>query len=75
MLSLVAIGVRFLWIFTATYGVRLLVPSLQKRDPASARVSTLVSWVRHAGRRVARRGARHSRGAARAASRFRIATS
>jgi len=36
--------VRFLWIFTATYGVRLLVPSLRKRDPASARVSTLVSW-------------------------------
>ena len=25
----VAIGVRFLWIFTATYGVRLLVPSLR----------------------------------------------
>ena len=44
VLSLVAIGVRFLWIFTATYGVRLLVPSLQRRDPASARVSTLVSW-------------------------------
>ena len=35
---------RFLWIFTATYGVRLLVPSLRRRDPASARVSTLVSW-------------------------------
>jgi NhaP-type Na+/H+ or K+/H+ antiporter len=31
-------------IFTATYGVRLLLPSLKKRDPASARVSTLVSW-------------------------------
>ncbi|MEX0735199.1 MAG: Na+/H+ antiporter [Steroidobacteraceae bacterium] len=44
VLSLVAIGVRFLWIFTATYGVRWLVPSLQRRDPASARVSTLVSW-------------------------------
>jgi monovalent cation/hydrogen antiporter len=44
VLSLVAIGVRFLWIFTATYGVRLLVPSLRRRDPASARVSTLVSW-------------------------------
>jgi CPA1 family monovalent cation:H+ antiporter len=44
MLSVVAIGVRFLWIFTATYGVRLLVPSLRRRDPASARVSTLVSW-------------------------------
>ncbi len=43
-LSAVAIGVRFLWIFTATYGVRLLIPSLRKRDPASARVSTLVSW-------------------------------
>lgn len=43
-LSAVAIGVRFLWIFTATYGVRLLVPSLQQRDPASARISTLVSW-------------------------------
>lgn len=43
-LSLVAIGVRFLWIFTATYGLRLLVPSVQRRDPASARVSTLVSW-------------------------------
>ena len=43
-LSAVAIGVRFLWIFTATYGVRLLVPSLRRRDPASARVSTLVSW-------------------------------
>jgi CPA1 family monovalent cation:H+ antiporter len=43
-LSAVAIGVRFLWIFTATYGVRWLIPSLQKRDPASARVSTLVSW-------------------------------
>jgi NhaP-type Na+/H+ or K+/H+ antiporter len=28
----------------ATYGVRLIVPSLQRRDPASARVSTLVSW-------------------------------
>jgi len=44
VLSAVAIGVRFLWIFTATYGVRALVPSLQRRDPASARVSTLVSW-------------------------------
>ena len=44
VLSVVAIGVRFLWIFTATYGVRLLVPSLRQRDPASARVSTLVSW-------------------------------
>jgi NhaP-type Na+/H+ or K+/H+ antiporter len=43
-LSAVAIGVRFLWIFTATYGVRLLVPSIQRADPASARVSTLVSW-------------------------------
>ncbi len=43
-LSAVAIGVRFLWIFTATYGVRLLVPSVQRRDPASARVSALVSW-------------------------------
>ena len=44
VLSLVAIGVRFLWIFVATYGVRILVPSLKRRDPASARVSTLVSW-------------------------------
>jgi CPA1 family monovalent cation:H+ antiporter len=44
VLSAVAIGVRFLWIFTATYGVRLLLPSLRRRDPASARVSTLVSW-------------------------------
>jgi CPA1 family monovalent cation:H+ antiporter len=44
VLSVVAIGVRFLWIFTATYGVRWLVPSLRRRDPASARVSTLVSW-------------------------------
>ena len=44
VLSAVAIGVRFLWIFTATYGVRVLVPSLRRRDPASARVSTLVSW-------------------------------
>lgn len=44
VLSAVAIGVRFLWIFTATYGVRLLVPSLRRSDPASARVSTLVSW-------------------------------
>src|SRR5688572_20764742 len=44
ILSFVAIAVRFLWIFVATYGVRLLVPSLQRRDPASARVSTLVSW-------------------------------
>jgi CPA1 family monovalent cation:H+ antiporter len=44
VLSGVAIGVRFLWIFTATYGVRLLLPSVQRRDPASARVSTLVSW-------------------------------
>jgi monovalent cation/hydrogen antiporter len=44
VLSLVAIGVRFLWIFTATYGVRLLVPSLRRTDPASARISTLVSW-------------------------------
>jgi CPA1 family monovalent cation:H+ antiporter len=43
-LSGVAIAVRFLWIFTATYGLRLLVPSVQRRDPASARVSTLVSW-------------------------------
>jgi monovalent cation/hydrogen antiporter len=44
VLSVVAIGVRFLWIFTATYGVRWLVPAVQRRDPASARVSTLVSW-------------------------------
>ena len=44
VLSAVAIGVRFLWIFTATYGVRLVVPSLRRTDPASARLSTLVSW-------------------------------
>jgi monovalent cation/hydrogen antiporter len=44
VLSAVAIGVRFLWIFTATYGVRLLVPRLRRTDPASARVSTLVAW-------------------------------
>ena len=44
VLSGVAIGVRFLWVFTATYGVRWLIPSLRRRDPASARVSTLVSW-------------------------------
>jgi monovalent cation/hydrogen antiporter len=44
VLSIVAIGVRFLWIFTATYGVRWLIPSVQRRDPASARISTLVSW-------------------------------
>jgi monovalent cation/hydrogen antiporter len=43
-LSGVAIATRFLWIFTATYGVRLVVPSIRRRDPASARVSTLVSW-------------------------------
>ncbi|HEX5420912.1 MAG TPA: Na+/H+ antiporter, partial [Gammaproteobacteria bacterium] len=43
-LSAVAIGVRFLWIFIATYGVRLLLPSIQRRDPASARVSAVVSW-------------------------------
>ena len=29
-LSLVAIGVRFLWILTATYGVRLLLPSVRR---------------------------------------------
>jgi CPA1 family monovalent cation:H+ antiporter len=44
ILSAVAIGVRFLWIFTATYGVRIVLPSLRRTDPASARVSTLVSW-------------------------------
>jgi monovalent cation/hydrogen antiporter len=44
VLSVVAIGVRFLWVFTATYGVRWLIPSLRRRDPASARVSTLASW-------------------------------
>ncbi len=44
LLSGVAIGTRFVWIFTATYGVRLIVPSIARRDPASARVSTLVSW-------------------------------
>jgi CPA1 family monovalent cation:H+ antiporter len=44
ILSAVAIAVRFLWIFTATYGVRLLISSLRRTDPASARVSTLVSW-------------------------------
>jgi monovalent cation/hydrogen antiporter len=44
VLSAVAIGVRFIWIFTATYGVRILVPRLRRTDPASARVSTLVAW-------------------------------
>lgn len=44
LLSLVAIVVRFLWIFSATYGVRWLIPAIRQRDPASARVSTLVSW-------------------------------
>jgi CPA1 family monovalent cation:H+ antiporter len=44
VVSLVAIVVRFAWIFTATYGLRWLVPSVQQRDPASARVSALVSW-------------------------------
>ena len=43
-MSAVTIGVRFLWIFTATYGVRWLLPSVRRRDPASARVSLLVSW-------------------------------
>src|SRR5262249_60077840 len=42
--SAVAFGVRFLGIFPATYGVRWLLPSVRRRDPASARVSTLVSW-------------------------------
>ena len=40
----VAIATRFAWVFVATYGVRLLVPSIRRRDPASARVSTVVSW-------------------------------
>jgi len=44
VLSAVAIGVRFLWIFTATYGVRIILPRLRRTDPASARVSMLVSW-------------------------------
>jgi CPA1 family monovalent cation:H+ antiporter len=44
VLSLVAIGVRFTWIFTATYGLRWLLPAVQRRDPASARVSALVAW-------------------------------
>jgi monovalent cation/hydrogen antiporter len=44
VLSAVAIGVRFLWIFTATYGVRIVAPRLRRTDPASARVSTLVAW-------------------------------
>lgn len=44
VLSAVAIGVRFLWIFTATYGVRVIVPRLRRTDPASGRVSTLVAW-------------------------------
>ena len=43
-LSGVAIATRFLWVFGATYGVRLIVPSIRRRDPASPRVSTLVSW-------------------------------
>jgi len=43
-LSLVAIAVRFLWIFTATYGVRWIVPAIRRRDPASPKLSTLVSW-------------------------------
>ena len=43
-LSLVAIAVRFLWIFTATYGVRWIVPSIRRSDPASPQLSTLVSW-------------------------------
>ena len=75
VLSLVAIGVRFLWIFTATYGVRVLMPSLRQRDPASARVSTLVSWCGMRGRRFAGRGARSAGRRCRAVSRFRNAIS
>jgi monovalent cation/hydrogen antiporter len=44
ILTAVAIATRFVWVFVATYGVRLLVPSIRQHDPASARVSTVVSW-------------------------------
>ena len=44
VLTGVAIVTRFAWVFVATYGVRLLVPSIRQHDPASARVSTVVSW-------------------------------
>lgn len=43
-LSAVAVAVRFAWVFTATYGVRLLFSAIARRDPASPRVSTLVGW-------------------------------
>ena len=60
VLSLVAIGVRFRWIFTATYGVRLLVPSLRRtRSGLRARVDPR-QLVWHARSRFARRRARPS---------------
>jgi CPA1 family monovalent cation:H+ antiporter len=44
MLSAVASRVRFLWIFTATYGVRRLPPSVRRRDPASSRSDLQLVW-------------------------------
>jgi CPA1 family monovalent cation:H+ antiporter len=58
VLSGVAIGVRFLWIFTATYGVRLLVPSAPEARPGLGARLDARQLVRHARRRDARRRAR-----------------
>lgn len=33
VLSLVSIGVRILWVYALTYGVRLLFPSIRRNDP------------------------------------------
>ena len=57
VLSLVAIGVRFLWIFTATYGVRLLLPSVQPTRSGVRASLDLGELERHAGSRFPGRSA------------------
>ena len=64
ILSAVAIGVRFLWIFTATYGVRIAGAVAEEARSRLGAGLDARQLVRHARRRVARRRARHSRGAA-----------
>jgi CPA1 family monovalent cation:H+ antiporter len=46
VISLVCIVVRLLWVFVATYGPRLLVPALRRRDPAPPLAQVFViAWT------------------------------
>ena len=73
--TLIAIAARFVWVFPATYLPRWLEPVARQRDPSPPWQSAVLPGLhRHARRRLARRGARHSLRDRQRRSRFRTAT-